>query len=81
MKFDNALEENSRFKDSYESSRIRDYVSSWAVQSKKLKPMSSEFLEKFKDVKYGYKGSKEDPENWKHYKKFFHPSDSEMTSV
>lgn len=77
MKFNTALDESSRFKDSYRSSKVRDDVNSWTSMSKKLNPMSDEFRSKFKDVIYDYKGKKDDPEFWKHYKKFFHPQDTE----
>lgn len=77
MKFNNALHENSRFDDSYRNSKVRDDVSSWAMASKKIDPMNPDYKEKFKGVEYDYKGPKDDPAFWKHYKKYFFPKDSQ----
>lgn len=81
MKFEDAINESNRFKDSYRDSEVRDEVNSWTAQSKKIDPMNPEFKEKFKGVKYDYKGRKDDPENWKHYKKFFHAKDTPVTGA
>lgn len=73
MKFEKVLKE-----DSLRKSEVRDFISSFALQSKKLDPMNPEYREKFKSVVYDYKGNKDDPEFWKHYKKLFMPKDSEQ---
>lgn len=72
MKFKRALTEGS-----FRSSKVRDEIQSFAFQSKKIDPMNPEYKEKFKDVIYDYKGSKDDPEFWKHYRKLFMPKDAE----
>ena len=75
MKFDKALTEGS-----FRDSEVRDVISSFALQAKRIDPMNPEFKEKFKSVKYDYKGSKADPEYWKHYKKHLMPKDTEQNS-
>lgn len=71
MKFNEALE------DSYRESELRNFVKSWTAASKKLDPMNPEFQEKLKKVIYDYKGSKDDPQFWRFYKKHFMPKDTE----
>ena len=75
MKFENAMKES--FEDSYRPSELRNAVRSFAAGSKKIDPMNPDYKEKFKSVKYDYKGSKDDPEFWKYYKKHFMPKDTE----
>ena len=70
MKFEDAMKQKIT-EGSFPKSEIRDRVKSFTAAGKKIKPMNPEFLEKFKSVKYDYKSSKDDPESWKHYKKFF----------
>lgn len=77
MKFEKVLKESSMGSDSYNPGPVRDFIHSWAAGSKKLDPMNPDYKEKFKGVDYGHRSSKDDPEIWKHYKKFFMPKDSE----
>lgn len=72
MDFNKALKEGI-----FRDSKVRDQIQSFALQAKKIDPMNPEYREKFKEVVYDYKGSKDDPEFWKHYKKMFMPKDTE----